>query len=59
MKNKPLYCCFSVPQRDYLMEHGMRYEVCGLNPTTKKMFWVFMRNEKLNMLLAEWTLTEK
>ena len=32
MKESKLYCCFSVPQRDYLTSNGIKYELCGLNP---------------------------
>ena len=53
MKNssKKLYCCFSIPQRDYLTENGIQYEICGLNPNSKHMFWVYIRNKELNDVL--------
>ncbi len=54
MNNNILYCCFSVPLRDYLLKNGQRYELCGLNPKTLKMFWVFIKTEKLKELLANW-----
>lgn len=54
MNGKPLYCCFSIPLRDYLIANGLRYEICALSPNTKKMFWVFMRDEKLDLLLSNW-----
>ena len=55
MKNKLLYCCYSVPQRDFLLSKGLRYELCGLNPNTKCMFWVFINNDKLSKALTEWS----
>ena len=56
MKNSNIYCCFSVPLRDFLKSKGIRYDLCGLNPNTKNMFWAYIRNEKLNNCLKEWSL---
>ena len=56
MKNNKLYCCFSVPQRDYLTENGIKYELCGLNPNTKNMFWVYIKTDKLDKYLKEWSI---
>jgi hypothetical protein len=53
MKN--LYCCYSVQLRDFLCEHGVRYSLCALNPNTHNMFWAYIRNEKLDKLLSEWS----
>ena len=53
MKDKLLYCCYSVPQRDYLTNLGIRYEICGLNPNTKCMFWAYLNNEKLSEALSK------
>ncbi|WP_297136140.1 hypothetical protein [Terrisporobacter sp.] len=50
----PVYICYDANQKKYLIEHGERYYVCGLNPTNKRTFWVFMRNDKLNDLITEW-----
>ena len=41
--------------RNFLVSKGVRYELVGLHPETKKMFWVFIKTEKLNLLLAEWS----
>ena len=57
-KDKLLYCCFSVPQRDYLTSKGIKYEICALNPNTLNMFWVYMQNEKLSEALKEWSLNK-
>lgn len=50
-----LYCCYSLPLRNYLRNHGIRYKLCALNPNSKTMFWVYLRNEKLNELLKKWS----
>lgn len=48
-----LYCCYSLNLRNFLYEHGVKYELCALNPNSKNMFWVYIRTEKLNELLME------
>ena len=50
-----LFCCYSLNLRDFLYKHGVKYELCALNPNSKKMFWVYFRTEKLNTLLDEWS----
>lgn len=53
---KPLFCCYSLNLRDFLSQHGVRYELCALNPNSKNMFWVYIRTDKLNKLLDEWSV---
>lgn len=50
-----LYCCYSLEQRNFLTNHNIRYEVVGLNPNNQQMFWVYIRNKKLNNALNLWT----
>lgn len=50
-----LYCCYSLSLRNFLYENGLRYKLAVLNPNSKKLFWVYLKNEKLNMLLNEWS----
>jgi hypothetical protein len=50
-----LYCCYSVDLRNFLQKKHVKYEICGLNPNNKRMFWVYIRDEKLNNLLTEWS----
>lgn len=50
-----LYCCYSLPLRNYLRDNGMKYKLAALNPNSKKLFWVYIKNEKLNNLLNEWS----
>ena len=57
--SKLLYICYSIPQRDYLKANGIRYEVGGKSFNTNCPFWVYVKNEKLYMLLNEWTLGSK
>ena len=58
-KDKKLYCCFSVPQRRFLEERGIKYEVTALSPNTKSMMWIFVRDEKLDKALEQWGLGKK
>lgn len=54
MKDNNLFCCFSIPLRDFLMEHGAKYELCALSPSSMKMMWIFYKDEKVRKLLDEW-----
>lgn len=59
MKNNPLYICYSLPLKNYLVQNGEESLVAGKHIKTDNPFWVFMRNEKLNKLLGEWSLEQK
>lgn len=59
MKDSKLFCCYSVPLRDYLLAHGQKYEICAKNPNSDILMWIFIRNEKLNKLLCTWSQSKK
>ena len=59
MKNSKLYCCYSVPLKNYLAENNMRYELSGKHPVTDFMFWVYVRTEELNKYLSNWSRSNK
>ena len=44
-----LYCCYSLNLRNYLHSNGLRYKLCALNPNSQKRFWVYIKDEKLNI----------
>lgn len=50
-----LYCCYSLPLRDYLRKNGLRYKLAALNPNSKNLFWIYVKDENLNTLLEKWT----
>lgn len=50
-----LYCCYSLPLRNYLRNNGVKYKLAALNPNSKKLFWVYVKDEKLDSLLNEWS----
>lgn len=50
-----LYCCYSLNLRKYLESNGVRYKLSALNPNSKKLFWIYAKDEKLNELLSKWT----
>ena len=59
MRKSKLYCCFSVPQMKYLKSNGVNYEIKALNDKTKCTMWVYIKDEKLDRLLKEWSLGSK
>ena len=50
-----LYCCYSLPLRNFLYENGLRYKLAALNPNSQKLFWVYVKDKKLNNLLDRWS----
>ena len=54
-----LYCCYSLEQRKFLTSRNIRYEVVGLNPNNQQMFWVYIKDEKLDILTSEWSKRDK
>ena len=55
MDNIELYCCYSLNLRNYLFDNGLRYKIAALNPNSKSLFWVYVKDEKLDKLLNEWS----
>ena len=55
MKNSLLFPCYSIPMRNYLSSLGIKYELVGLHPETKNMFWVYIKTEKLEKAMLEWS----
>ena len=53
--NVELYCCYSLPLRNFLSDNGLRYKLAALNPNTKLLFWVYVKDEKLDILLTQWS----
>lgn len=50
-----LYCCYSINLRKFLSENNVKYEICALNPNNNQMFWVYIRDKKLDELLTKWS----
>ena len=59
MDNVELYCCYSLNLREFLQQNGLRYKIAALNPNSKSLFWVYVKNEKLDKLLDEWSANKK
>lgn len=53
--SKLLYCCYSIPQRDYLKSNGLRWEISGKSFNTNCPFWVYKNTDELSKLLKEWS----
>lgn len=56
---KKLYCCYSIPLKNYLKSKGIEWEVVALSPNTKSTMWIYIKNEKLNKYLDEWSQGNK
>ncbi len=54
-----LYCCYSLNLRKFLDRNGLRYELAALNPNSKSLFWVYIKDEKLDKLLNEWSANKQ
>ena len=54
---KRIFCCYSLNLRKYLTECGIPYDICGLAPNDEKhkMFWGYVRDERLDKALSEWS----
>lgn len=59
MDNIELYCCYSLNLREFLCENGVRYKLAALNPNSKSLFWVYIKDEKLDKLLTEWSANKQ
>lgn len=59
MNNVDLYCCYSLNLREFLYNNGLRYKLAALNPNSKSLFWVYVKDEKLDKLLNEWSANKK
>ena len=57
--NVELYCCYSLNLREFLYNNGLRYKLAALNPNSKSLFWVYVKDEKLDKLLNEWSANKK
>jgi hypothetical protein len=44
-----------VKLKKYLQSHGIKYKLIAQNPNSHQLFWVYVRDEKLNELLNKWS----
>lgn len=54
-----LYCCYSLNLRNFLYNKGFRYKLAALNPNSNKLFWVYVKDDKLDRALSEWSTCNK
>ena len=54
-----LYCCYSLPLRDFFFIIEIEYKLAALNPNSKKLFWVYVKTDKLDELLDKWSINKK
>ena len=50
-----LYCCYSIDLRNFINSNGLRYKLVAQNPNSKNIFWVYVRDERLDSLLSKWS----
>ena len=50
-----LYCCYSLPLRNYLRDNGLRYKSCALNPNSQQRSWVNVKDKQQDTLLNKWS----
>lgn len=53
-----LYTCYSLNLRNYLYDNGLKYKLAARNPNSNKLFWVYIKNSKLDELLTKWANKE-
>lgn len=53
-----LYTCYSLNLRNYLYDNGLKYKLAARNPNSNKLFWVYVKDAKLNELLTRWSTKE-
>lgn len=50
-----LYCCYSPNLKKFLLDNGVKYDLCCKNINTDKTCWVYIKDFRLDKLLTEWT----
>ena len=57
MKNNEveLYTCYSLNLRNYLYQNGVKYKLAAKNPNSDKLFWIYIKDKKLDELLTKWS----
>lgn len=58
-ENIELYCCYSLNLREFLYDNGVRYKLAALNPNSKSLFWIYVKDEQLDKLLSEWSANKR
>ena len=53
-----LYTCYSLNLRNYLYDNGLKYKLAARNPNSNKLFWVYVKDKRLDELLMKWAATE-
>lgn len=49
-----VYKCFSNRQKRYLMDKGFEYVTIAKDPNTDCLFWLFIRDSKLDEALSQY-----
>jgi len=54
-----LYCCYSPKLKKFLLDNGVKYDLCCKNINTNNTCWVYIKDFRLDKLLTEWTLNKQ
>lgn len=55
MNSDDIYCCFSFPLFKYITSHGIDPITIDTHKKTNRTFSVFIKGDRLQVLLSEWT----
>ena len=54
LNKKCIFVTYDVMLKRYLWSNGVDNILYGMNPNSKRLFWVYERNEALTDLLNKW-----
>jgi hypothetical protein len=57
--NKDFFFCYSKELHNHIQRQGVNYVCAARHETTYKKFWLYIRSERLNKALAEYTQLNK
>jgi hypothetical protein len=50
-----IYRCFSIPLMKFIKEQGIEPQFKAVHPVSRKLFWAFLLNDDLSVVLTKWT----
>ena len=53
-KNSSIYTTYDINLKKYLYKNGIDNILYGLHPISRRMFWVYTRDENFEKILSKW-----
>jgi len=53
--NNPYYFCYSINLLRFIRDNNIENIAKGINPKTNRTYWMFLRNNKLDTILNQWS----